>query len=113
MKYIITALLALTLSACGGGGSTQGQELPVELAPDTKPPSPFIIGPSTSQPSGLPDKPVVTFTDKPVEGPTAIIQQPIISTQPTVSVPNWCTDGFVIGPCEQRCKPNEFVIGPC
>jgi len=62
---------------------------------------PFVIGPIAG--------PVVTLTPPVVIGPS-IVTQPVI---------NYCTNGFVVGPCTPlptTCKPDTpggFVTGPC
>ena len=62
---------------------------------------PFVIGPVAG--------PVVTLTPPIVIGPS-IVTQPVI---------NYCTNGFVVGPCTPlptTCKPDTpggFVTGPC
>lgn len=121
MKHLI-ALSALVLAGCGGGSEPQPAKMIVQLSPDTQLPSPFVIGPTDTQvvvgptpvqSSSVVVGPTVRFVTGPVIGPVAIVTTPVISTQPNTPEPNWCTDGFVIGPCVPRCQANQFVVGPC
>ena len=72
-----------------------------------------VVGPTPVQPSLVVVGPTVSFVAGPVVGPVAVVTTPVVSTRPNTPEPNWCTDGFVIGPCVQRCQPNQVVIGPC
>lgn len=114
MKYAM--LVCLALSGCGVGSDPQDKPMVVSLEPGTVLPSPFVIGPSGTQPVPA-SAPVVTFVSGPVVGPTAIITPPIVVVGPTPPVINWCTDGFIVGPCVpvNTCRPDSagFVIGPC
>jgi hypothetical protein len=114
MKYAM--LLCLALSGCGVGSDPQDKPMVVSLEPGTVLPSPFVVGPSGTQPVPA-SAPVVTFVSGPVAGPTAIITPPIVVVGPTPPVINWCTDGFIVGPCVpvNTCRPDSagFVIGPC
>jgi hypothetical protein len=111
MKYLI-ALSALVLAGCGGGSEpeAQPQTMSVRLSANTKLPEPFVIGGSAPE---VAVGPTVSFVAGPVVGPVAIVTTPVISTAPNTPEPNWCTDGFVIGPCVPRCQANQFSIGPC
>jgi hypothetical protein len=124
MKIIATILctLTLTLVGCGGGSEPEPATMIVQLSADTELPAPFMIGPSDIQvvvgptpvqPPSVVVGPTVSFVTGPVVGPVAIVTTPVISTQPNTPEPNWCTDGFVIGPCVPRCQPNQFTVGPC
>jgi len=114
MKYAM--LVCLALSGCGVGSDTAPQDktMSVRLSYDAVPPSPFVLGPSGTQ--ATPATPIVTFVTGPVVGPTAITTPPIVVVGPTPPI-NWCTDGFVIGPCVplNTCKADTagFVAGPC
>jgi hypothetical protein len=114
MKYAM--FMCLALSGCGVGSDPQDKPMVVSLEPGTVLPSPFVVGPSGTQPVPA-SAPVVTFVSGPVAGPTAIITPPIVVVGPTPSVINWCTDGFIVGPCVpvNTCRPDSagFVIGPC
>jgi hypothetical protein len=142
MKHLIISL-AFVLAGCGGGSEPEPAKMPVQLSADTELPAPFIIAPTPAQPSLVevgPGNapfvigpigtqvvvgptpvqpplvvvgPTVSFVTGPVVGPVAVVTTPIISTTPNTPEPNWCTDGFVIGPCVPRCQPNQFTIGPC
>jgi hypothetical protein len=131
MKHLIISL-AFVLTGCGGGSEPEPAKMLVQLSADTELPSPFVIGPTPAQPSLVgvgpgnlapfvigPTNtqvvvgPTVSFVAGPVVGPVAVVTTPVVSTQPNTPEPNWCTDGFVIGPCVQRCQPNQVVIGPC
>jgi hypothetical protein len=106
MKYIALFLCVL-LVGCGAGSNTPDiKTMSVQLSPDTVLPNPFVIGPGNTQ--AVPGTPVVTFVTGPVSGPVAVI-----TSTPILPAPNWCTDGFVIGPCTLRCLPGQFVVGPC
>ena len=111
MKYSL--LLCLVLSGCGVGSDTTPTDRTMSVRLDVKTvlPSPFVVGPSGTAPT--PAGPVVTFVTGPVIGPVAVVSPPIVVVGPTPPTINWCTDGFVIGPCVQRCEPNQFVTGPC
>ena len=114
MKQVALVLFAV-LSGCGVGSDpvvSEAKTMSVRLSFDAVPPSPFVLGPSGTQATPA-STPVVTFVTGPVVGPTAIVTPPIVVVGPTLSTVNWCTDGFVIGPCVQRCEPNQFVTGPC
>jgi hypothetical protein len=115
MKYAM--LMCLALSGCGVGSDTAPQDktMSVRLSFDAVPPSPFVLGPSGTQATSAP---VVTFVTGPVVGPVAVVNPPIVVVNPTTPPINWCTDGFVIGPCVPpvtTCKPDAagFVAGPC
>jgi hypothetical protein len=116
MKYAL--FLCLALSGCGVGSDPAPQDKPmvVSLDPSTVLPSPFVVGPSGTQPVPA-SAPVVTFVTGPVVGPVAVVNPPIIVVNPTTPpVINWCTDGFIVGPCvplPKRCQPGEFTVGPC
>lgn len=109
-----TLLLCLALCGCGVGSDSTptAKTMAVRLSADTPPPSPFVLGPSGTQATPV-SAPVVTFVTGPVIGPIAVVNPPIVSSTPIVPTPNWCTDGFVIGPCTLRCEPNQFTTGPC
>jgi hypothetical protein len=131
----IGLILCLAVAGCGVGSDPAPQDKPmvVSLEPGTVLPSPFVVGPSGTQPvpfvvgpSGTmpvpftvgpqPQVPVVTFVTGPVVGPVAVVNPPIIVVNPTTPPINWCTDGFVVGPCvplPKRCQPGEFTVGPC
>ena len=133
MKYAM--LVCLVLSGCGVGSDPQDKPMVVSLEPGTVLPSPFVVGPIGTQPTPFvvgpggdqqmpvpftvgpsPQVPTVTFVTGPVVGPTAIITPPIVVVGPTPPVINWCTDGFIVGPCvplPARCQPGEFTVGPC
>jgi len=121
MKYAL--FLCLALSGCGVGSDPAPQDRPmvVSLDPSTVLPSPFVVGPSGTMPVPFtvgpqPQVPVVTFVTGPVVGPVAVVNPPIIVVGPTPPVINWCTDGFIVGPCvplPARCQPGEFTVGPC
>jgi hypothetical protein len=125
MKYAI--LMCLALSGCGVGSDPAPQDKPmvVPLDPTTVLPSPFVIGPSGTAPpifvtgpagNQTSTPPVVTFVTGPVTGPVAVVNPPIVVVNPTTPPINWCTDGFVVGPCvplPKRCQPGEFTVGPC
>jgi hypothetical protein len=116
MKYAM--LLCLALSGCGVGldPAPQDKTMSVRLSVDAVPPSPFVLGPSGTQPVPV-SAPVVTFVTGPVVGPVAVVNPPLVVVGPTPPVINWCTDGFVIGPCVpvNTCRPDAagFVAGPC
>jgi len=109
-----TLLLCLALCGCGVGSDSAPVDKPmaVRLDANTVLPNPFVLGPSGTQATPA-SAPVVTFVTGPVTGPVAVVNPPIVTTTPIVPTPNWCTDGFVIGPCVLRCQPNEFTTGPC
>jgi hypothetical protein len=115
MKYAM--LVCLALSGCGVGSdpAPQDKTMSVRLSFDAVPPSPFVLGPSGTQ--ATPTTPVVTFVTGPVAGPIAVVNPPILAVNPTTPPINWCTDGFVIGPCVplNTCKTDTagFVVGPC
>jgi len=121
MKYAM--LVCLALSGCGVGSDPAPQDKPmvVSLDPGTVLPSPFVVGPSGTMPVPFtvgpqPQVPVVTFVTGPVSGPVAVVNPPIVVVNPTTPPINWCTDGFVVGPCvplPKRCQPGEFTVGPC
>lgn len=110
----IGLILCLAMSGCGGGSdpAPQDKTMSVRLSLGTVPPSPFVLGPSGTQatPSSAPE---VTFVSGPVVGPIAVVNPTIVAVNSTTPPINWCTDGFVIGPCVQRCEPSQFVTGPC
>jgi len=102
MKYVL--LVCLSLSGCGVGSDPATPVMPpvksmaVKLNFDAVPPSPFVFGPSGTQPTPA-SAPTVTFVSGPVDGPIAVVNPTIIAVNPTTPFVNWCTDGFVIGPC--------------
>jgi len=87
----------------------------------------FVVGPSGTVP--VPSVPVVgpgpvaqlPFVTGPVAGPIVTLTPPIVIGPSVVPQPviNYCTDGFVVGPCTplpSTCKPDTpggFVTGPC
>jgi len=107
----IGLILCLAIAGCGVGSDPTPQTMAVRLDVGTVLPNPFVMGPSGT--AATPAAPVVTFVSTPVVGPVAIINPPILSSTPIIPTPNWCTDGFVVGPCTLRCTPGEFVVGPC
>jgi hypothetical protein len=116
MKYAM--LLCLAFSGCGVGSdpAPQDRTMSVRLSFDAVPPSPFVLGPSGTQ--AVPaSAPVVTFVSGPVDGPVAVVDPKIVAINRTTPSINWCTDGFVIGPCVpvNTCRPDAagFVAGPC
>jgi hypothetical protein len=88
----------------------------------TPPPVEFVVGPSGTVPSPvvIGPTPTVPFVAGPVAGPVVTVSPPVVIgpsriTQPVI---NYCTDGFVVGPCTPlptTCRPdtNGFVVGPC
>lgn len=84
----------------GPGGTVPVPGVPV-VGPGPTAQLPFVVGPVTG--------PIVTLTPPVVIGPSVV-------TQPTI---NYCTNGFVVGPCTPlptTCKPDTpggFVTGPC
>jgi hypothetical protein len=108
-------------TAPNADGSPSG---PFVVGPPPAPTVPqFVVGPIGTVPSPVvvgPTPPTVTFVAGPVVGPTATVTPPVIigpsrTTQPVI---NYCTDGFVVGPCTPlptTCRPDAsgFVIGPC
>ena len=136
MKYAL--LMCLALSGCGVGTDPvpEVKTMAVRLDANTVLPSPFVVGPGGNQPAvnfvvgpggnqtmpvpftvgPQPQVPTVTFVAGPVAGPVAVVTPPIISSNSFIPTPNWCTDGFVVGPCTPlpaRCEPNQFTVGPC
>ena len=114
----IGLIFCLALSGCGVGSdpAPQDRTMSVRLDANTVLPSPFVLGPSGTQATPA-SAPVVTFVTGPVVGPIAVVNQPIVVANPTTPSINWCTDGFVIGPCVpvNICRPDAsgFVAGPC
>ena len=140
MKKIISLFVLTALTACGGGSITETStpqvvklsakaiaELPVPFTVGPQPQTPttpqFVVGPSGTVPSPVvvgPTPPTVTFVTGPVVGPTVIVTPPVVIGPSVVAQPviNYCTDGFVVGPCTPfptTCQPDTsgFVIGPC
>lgn len=113
MKHVALVLFA-ALSGCGVGSdpAPEVKSMVVRLSANTILPEPFVFGPSGTQATPA-SAPIVTFVTGPVIGPTAIVTPSIVVVGLTPPTVNWCTDGFVIGPCVQRCEPNQFVTGPC
>jgi hypothetical protein len=123
MKYAL--LMCLALSGCGVGTESPpvAKTMSVRLDANTVLPSPFVVGPGGNQTIPVPftvgpqpQVPTVTFVAGPVAGPVAVVTPPIISSNSFIPTPNWCTDGFVVGPCTPlpaRCEPNQFTVGPC
>jgi hypothetical protein len=107
-----TLLLCLALCGCGVGSDSTptAKTMAVRLDANTVLPNPFVLGPSGTQATPA-SAPVVTFVSGPVSGPVAVVNPTIVAVNQTT--PNWCTDGFVIGPCIPRCEPNQFTTGPC
>ena len=129
MKNFVLLLLVATLTACGGGNN-ETPELPKLVTLSAKTiadlPAPFVVGPVVT--TAVYNVPVVgpgpaaqlPFVIGPVKGPIAIIDPPVVvgPTSSTQLPINYCTDGFVVGPCvklDTTCKPDAsgFVIGPC
>ena len=125
MIKILSVLSLAVLTACGGGNQP---ELPavVKLPEPINLPAPFVIGPSVTV--GVPSIPVVgpgpmaqlPFVIGPVSGRVVtIVPSVVIGPSPVIQPAiNYCTDGFVVGPCvklDSTCKPDAsgFVIGPC
>jgi hypothetical protein len=95
--------------------------------PDGSPSGPFVVGPSGTVP--VPGVPVVgpgpvaqlPFVIGPVAGPIVTLTPPVVIGPSIVPQPviNYCTNGFVVGPCTPlppTCKPDTpggFVTGPC
>jgi hypothetical protein len=127
MRKIVISLAVATLTACGGGTITEPPKPQVvKLSDPTNLPVPFVVGPSGTVP--VHNVPVVgpgpvaqlPFVIGPVSGPIALIDPPVVvgPTRITQPVINYCTDGFVVGPCTPlptTCRPDAsgFVIGPC
>ena len=128
MIKILSVLSLAVLTACGGGNEPTPPELPkvVQLSALAVLPAPFVIGPSITV--GVPNIPVVgpgpmaqlPFVIGPVKGPeVTIVPSVVIGPGPVVQPAiNYCTDGFVVGPCTtlpSTCKPDATgtVIGPC
>jgi len=128
MIKILSVLSLAVLTACGGGNEPTPTELPkvVQLSVPADLPAPFVLGPSGTV--GVSNVPVVgpgpmaqlPFVIGPVKGPEAIIVPTVVIGPSTVVQPaiNYCTDGFVVGPCvklDTTCKPDAsgFVAGPC
>jgi len=120
----IGLILCLAIAGCGGGGGSAPESMAVRLADGTVLPSPFALGAPDTAPVNFvvgPDGPhpaTVNFVVGPVVGPIAIVTPPIIVTVPVVYPINYCTNGFVVGPCTplpKTCQPDAsgFVIGPC
>ena len=112
----IGLILCLAVTGCGVGSDPEPKTMSVRLDAGTVLPSPFVVGPSGTAPT--PAGPVVTFVIGPVTGPIAIVSPPIITTTPNTYPINWCTDGFIVGPCiplPKTCQPDSsgFVTGPC
>ena len=140
MRKIASLLLVTVLTACGGGTVTEppkpnvvklSAEAIAQLPPgfttapnaDGSPSGPFVVGPSGTVPSPVvvgPTPPTVTFVTGPVVGPIVIVSPPVVigPTRITQPVINYCTDGFIVGPCTPlptTCRPDAsgFVAGPC
>jgi len=138
MRKIISLLSIIALTACGGGSTEPPNPQIVKLStrslaeipppfvvgPTPAPTAPqFVVGPSGTVPSPVvvgPTPPTVTFVTGPVAGPTVIVSPPIVigPTRITQPVINYCTDGFIVGPCTPlptTCRPDAsgFVVGPC
>ena len=114
----IGLILCLAVTGCGVGSDPMPADktMAVRLDAGTILPSPFVVGPSGTV--STPASPMVTFVSGPVAGPVAIVSPPIVVTVPVISPINWCTDGFVVGPCTsllKTCQPDTsgFVTGPC
>jgi hypothetical protein len=108
-------------TAPNADGSPSG---PFVVGPPPAPTAPqFVVGPSGTVPSPVvvgPTPPIVTFVTGPVAGPTVTVTPPVVigPTRVTQPVINYCTDGFVVGPCTPlptTCRPDAsgFVVGPC
>jgi hypothetical protein len=83
---------------------------------------PFVVGPAVTVPSPvvIGPTPTVPFVAGPVAGPVVTVSPPVIIGPSRIVQPviNYCTDGFVVGPCTPlptTCRPdsNGFVVGPC
>lgn len=125
VKILSVLSLAVVLAACGGGNEPEPPKVVTLPEPVVLPP-PFVIGPGGTV--GVPSIPVVgpgamaqlPFVIGPVSGREVTII-PSVVIGPTVGphpVINYCTDGFVVGPCTplpSTCRPdsNGFVVGPC
>jgi hypothetical protein len=107
-------------TAPNAGGSPSG---PFVVGPPAPTTPQFVVGPSGTVPSPVvvgPTPPIVTFVTGPVAGPTVTVTPPVVigPTRVTQPVINYCTDGFVVGPCTPlptTCRPDAsgFVVGPC
>ena len=124
----ILSILSLTvLTACGGNTTTEPPKPQVvKLSEPINLPVPFTVGPQPQTPTtpqfvvGPGPIAQLPFVIGPVKGPEVIITTPVVigPTRVTQPVINYCTDGFVVGPCTPlptTCKPDAsgFVIGPC
>jgi hypothetical protein len=107
----IGLILCLAVAGCGVGSDPTPKTMAVRLDAGTVLPSPFVMRQGGTEVAT--SAPLVTFASGPVDGPLAIVSPQIVSSTPIIPTPNWCTDGFVVGPCTLRCTPGEFVVGPC
>jgi len=141
MIRILSILSLAVLTACGGNTTSEPPKPQVvKLSEPINLPVPFTVGPQHQTPTApqfvvgpsgtvpVPSVPVVgpgpiaqlPFVIGPVKGPEVTITTPVVigPTRVTQPVINYCTDGFVVGPCTPlptTCKPDAsgFVIGPC